>query len=127
MNRPTPKHWRAENDRLRWENERLRQRLTLRDGRHVKRLQRAYDAGLALAALHVAYLDVTRAQAQAAGVLRFASAGTTHTKTSTLTWGNDLRPSTLWTELTTTGTTRPTTVDGRRRGNRAATKARIGA
>jgi len=68
MNHPTVRHLWIENERLRGENERLRGKLQIRDGRHEKRITRAYAAALALAELHIAYLPTTRDQAQACGL-----------------------------------------------------------
>jgi len=67
MNAISDRHVIVELQRLRSENERLRQRLR-ESGRHAKRLQRAYDAALALANLHISYLPTTREQAQVAGL-----------------------------------------------------------
>ena len=68
MNLLTCKHILADNVRLRAENERLRGKLKITDGRHVKRMRRAYVSALALASLHIAYLPTTRKQAMLAGL-----------------------------------------------------------
>ncbi len=68
MNHLTCKHILADNVRLRAENERLRGKLKLADGRHTKRIRRAYVSALALASLHIAYLPTTRKQAMLAGL-----------------------------------------------------------
>ncbi len=68
MNHISPRHLEIECARLRTTNERLRQKLQLRDGRHTKRVHRAYVSALALATLHVAYLPTTRSMAQSAGL-----------------------------------------------------------
>ena len=68
MNHPTWMHLQVENERLRAENARYRQSLELTDGRHINRVRRAYVAALAMAKLHVGYLDTSRETVQAAGL-----------------------------------------------------------
>ena len=53
--------------RLRAENAQLRKALRI-NGRHARRMQRAYDCALLLATWHVAYLPTSRDYAQAQGM-----------------------------------------------------------
>lgn len=53
-------HLRIENDRLRRQNAQLRHALRLQNGRHAKRVDRAFEAALLLAELHCAFLDTAR-------------------------------------------------------------------
>ncbi|GIV77450.1 MAG: hypothetical protein KatS3mg050_1844 [Litorilinea sp.] len=64
---PSPDHVAVELARLRAENARLRRALRI-NGRHSRRVQRAYDAALLLATWHVAYLDTTRAACRGRGM-----------------------------------------------------------
>lgn len=63
----TDKHLQLEIDRLKYENAKLRKALKV-NGRHARRLQRAYDTALLLATWHVAHLPVSRAFARSHGV-----------------------------------------------------------
>lgn len=60
-------HLLIELERLREENRKLRAALRV-NGRHGRRIQRAYDAALLLATWHCAYLPTTRAYAMAQGM-----------------------------------------------------------
>lgn len=53
--------------RLREENTRLRKALRI-NGRHARRIQRAYDSALLLATWHVGFLDTDREFAKSMGV-----------------------------------------------------------
>ena len=57
----------VENERLRAENSRLRKALRL-NGRHARRIQRAYDAALLLAQWHAVHLPTSRAFAAQQGM-----------------------------------------------------------
>jgi hypothetical protein len=63
----TNKHLELELLRLRQENSELRKALRI-NGRHARRIQRAYDAALMLATWHVGFLDTSRSFAMANGV-----------------------------------------------------------
>jgi hypothetical protein len=60
-------HLLVEIKRLRTENRRLRSALKI-NGRHARRIQRAYDAALLLAQWHCAYLPTSREFAKANGM-----------------------------------------------------------
>jgi hypothetical protein len=61
------KHLELELLRLREENAQLRKALRI-NGRHARRIQRAYDAALLLATWHVGHLDTSRDFARAMGM-----------------------------------------------------------
>jgi hypothetical protein len=63
----TDKHLELELLRLRDENTRLRKALRL-NGRHARRIQRAYDCALLLATWHVGFLDTSREFAKSMGM-----------------------------------------------------------
>lgn len=63
----TNKHLELELLRLRDENSRLRKALRV-NGRHARRIQRAYDAALLLATWHVAHLPSSRQFAMGMGM-----------------------------------------------------------
>lgn len=63
----TDKHLEIELLRLRAENAELRKALRI-NGRHARRMQRAYDCALLLATWHVAYLPTSRDFAKAQGM-----------------------------------------------------------
>jgi len=63
----TAKHAELELHRLRDENTRLRKALRI-NGRHGRRIQRAYDAAMVLAVWHVAYAGVSRLDCTARGM-----------------------------------------------------------
>lgn len=63
----TNKHMELELLRLREENTRLRKALQI-NGRHARRIQRAYDAALLLATWHVGYLPTSREFAKDQGM-----------------------------------------------------------
>jgi hypothetical protein len=63
----TTKHLEVEIERLRGENAQLRKALRI-NGRHSRRIQRAYDSALLLASWHVGFLDVSRDFARAQGM-----------------------------------------------------------
>ena len=61
------KHLELEVLRLREENSQLRKALRI-NGRHARRMQRAYDAALLLATWHVGFLDPSRDFAKSKGM-----------------------------------------------------------
>ena len=61
------KHLEVEIMRLREENTQLRKALRI-NGRHSRRIQRAYDSALLLASWHVGFLDVSRDFAASQGM-----------------------------------------------------------
>ena len=63
----TSKHLEVELLRLRDENSRLRSALRI-NGRHARRIQRAYDCALLLATWHVGFLDTSRDFAKSQGM-----------------------------------------------------------
>src|SRR5215204_2610278 len=63
----TDKHLALEVIRLREENAQLRKAMRI-NGRHARRIQRAYDCALMLATWHIGFLDTSRGFARSQGM-----------------------------------------------------------